>query len=251
MKLETHAWQVAPFVKALIYSLVYSGAFVAIYLTGAILATKLPAYTATRLAECIDPGSNNNVTADRFIETIVMLFRSQFVAFVGNLLAAIVVAIAIARLWVLAFPMTITSDYGATVLVKEINLLHTPTIFFSAIASQYLFIGGLVTGHYENKLLFARIPERIRAIGEDERFGSKKRNFLIWLSKYIEHHMGKINGNITMGFLFGFTVLIGYIFGFWLDVRHIAFASANIGFAIADNPEIFTTKVIIENAIAL
>jgi site-specific recombinase len=249
LKVESYSWEMSPLTMALVNSLIYGAAFVAIHQTGSILATKLPAYTATRLAECIDPGSSEKVPLKKLIIMIVALFRSQFIAFVGNLTAAIIVAIGIALLWPQIFGLELTQTYTPQKMVDEIHIWKTPTLLFAALAGFFLFISGLVAGHYENKVVFARIPARIRSKGKKK--GDFANRSYSRFASYIEKNLGGLSGNILPGFLFGFTPLIGYLFGFWLDIRHIAFSAANMGFAVIDDPGVFTTNVVIHSTLAL
>ena len=48
---------------------------------------------------------------------------------------------------------------------------------------------------------------------------------------YIHDNSGSIIGNICFGMLLGLTGLVGYFTGLPLDIRHVAFSSANIGYA--------------------
>ena len=49
---------------------------------------------------------------------------------------------------------------------------------------------------------------------------------------YLQAHMGGIMGNFLFGCMLGSTGVIGTILGLPLDIRHIAFSSANLGYAL-------------------
>ena len=52
------------------------------------------------------------------------------------------------------------------------------------------------------------------------------------LGNYIQDKLGGIMGNFLFGCMLGSTGVIGTILGLPLDIRHIAFSSANIGYAL-------------------
>ena len=47
---------------------------------------------------------------------------------------------------------------------------------------------------------------------------------------YIHENYGSIMGNLCFGMLLGLTGVIGYLTGLPLDIRHVAFSSANVGY---------------------
>jgi site-specific recombinase len=49
--------------------------------------------------------------------------------------------------------------------------------------------------------------------------------------RYIQEHLGGIMGNFLFGCMLGSTGVLGTILGLPLDIRHIAFSSANLGYA--------------------
>jgi site-specific recombinase len=56
----------------------------------------------------------------------------------------------------------------------------------------------------------------------------------------MDENYGALAGNFIFGVLLGATSYIGYISDLPLDIRHVAFSSANFGYAIsADMPYIF------------
>jgi site-specific recombinase len=87
---------VSDFGQAVIYSLNYAIGFIIIYLLGFTLATKQPAMTAAAIVQTIEIGYAKSITEkDRhiaFAKLFAQLFRSQFIAFVGNVIIAFPVA---------------------------------------------------------------------------------------------------------------------------------------------------------------
>ena len=52
------------------------------------------------------------------------------------------------------------------------------------------------------------------------------------IGAYIQDHLGGIMGNFLFGCMLGSTGVVGIILGLPLDIRHIAFSSANFGYAL-------------------
>ena len=76
---------------AVLYSLNYAFGFIVIYLCGFALATKQPAMTASFIIKAIEEGRKNQSTTEQhsaFATLFARLFRSQFIAFVGNVIMA-------------------------------------------------------------------------------------------------------------------------------------------------------------------
>jgi len=49
---------------------------------------------------------------------------------------------------------------------------------------------------------------------------------------YVEDHLGGLMGNFLFGCMLGSAGTIGMILGLPIDIRHIAFAAANLGYAL-------------------
>jgi site-specific recombinase len=100
----------------------------------------------------------------------------------------------------------------------------------AAVAGFYLFLSGLITGYFDNQAAYSNIGPRIarlrwlRKLLGGERAGR--------FGNYIQDRLGGIMGNFLFGCMLGSTGVIGTILGLPLDIRHIAFSSANIGYAL-------------------
>ena len=53
----------------------------------------------------------------------------------------------------------------------------------------------------------------------------------IRIGDYLEHHYGALWGNFLFGVLLGMTGFFGTVLGLPIDIRHVAFSAANLGFA--------------------
>lgn len=222
------------FEEAFLYSINYAIGFVAIYLLHFTLATKQPAMTAASLAKELEKDTK---TADNYQDFAILfsrLFRSQFIAFMGNVLAVFPIAILIFYILtnLLHIPREgILPENKAQLFYDEVVNFHPVIIWYGAIAGVFLFLSGMISGLTENNNRYRNIPERIyhqplfkKLCGEKTR-----RKFIKWYSKKI----GGIAGNVSLGFFLGCSYLIEKFFGFPFDIRHITFAAGSFGMAIS------------------
>ncbi|WII94575.1 site-specific recombinase [Moraxella haemolytica] len=217
----------APVGRAFINSMIYGLGFVAIHIAGGTVATKQPAMTAAAIASTISDGSGNKKTQQltKLSELIVDILRTQFVAILGNISIAMPVALLIAYAWPSITGTPMIDGYKAAHLLHELDPIRSLSLPHAAIAGVFLFLSGLIAGYYDNLSAYNKIGERIR------------RHRLLshilpsaWqekLGNFIEANLGAIMGNFIFGCFLGSTATIGYMLGLPLDIRHIAFASAN------------------------
>ena len=72
------------------------------------------------------------------------------------------------------------------------------------------------------------------------------------LAAYIHKHYGSLMGNFIFGMLLGMTGYFGHLFGLPLDIRHVAFSSANLGYAaISGYTDIFTFMLGLASVLAI
>ena len=216
----------APLLQAFTYSMNYSLGFVLIHVLHFTVATKQPAMTAAALASTIQ-NSKGSRTAQlaELAALIVNIMRTQFIAILGNISVAIPVAALISWLWVYGFDEKLMSHTKAVHMLHDINPFTSLAIPHAAIAGVCLFLSGLLAGYYDNLALYRQIGPRLNAHKGLKRLLGEQR--LEKFSAYIERNLGAIMGNFLFGIMLGSMGTIGYILGLPLDIRHIAFASAN------------------------
>ncbi len=120
-------------------------------------------------------------------------------------------------------------DYKATKLLFDIRPIQGGALYYAAIAGVFLSLSGLISGYFDNKVIFSRIPQRIKA---HPKLTWMPHSALNRISNYVEKNLGVLSGNISLGFFLGFAGTLGFITGLPIDIRHIAFSSANLGFAV-------------------
>jgi site-specific recombinase len=230
LKIFAGALHAPLFVEAVLFSLIYGLGFVLIYLLGMTVATKQPAMTAQTLASLLsDIKPSRAADIERVVDVIAAVCRSQLAAIGGNVMVALPVAIGIGwGLSELAEMPVVPLEKGAH-LLEDLDPLGW-ALPHAAIAGFYLFLSGLITGYFDNQAAYSDFGTRVarlrwlrRLVGEgrSERFGN-----------YLQARLGGIMGNFLFGCMLGSTGVIGTILGLPLDIRHIAFSSANIGYAI-------------------
>jgi site-specific recombinase len=217
-------------VEAILFSLIYGLGFVTIYLLGMTVATKQPAMTAQTLAGLLgDLRATRQAELERLVDVVAAVCRSQLAAIAGNVMIALPVAILIGfglSQW-LGQPV-IPLEKGAH-LLADLDPLSW-AIPHAAIAGFFLFLSGLITGYFDNKAAYGNVGARISRLRWLIRLSGRERALRIGC--YIEDHLGGIMGNFLFGCMLGSTGDIGKMLGLPLDIRHIAFSSANLGYAL-------------------
>lgn len=225
--------EVSDFGHAFLYSLNYSLGFIVIYLLGFTLATKQPAMTAAAIVKSIEAGMQKSINEkDRhlaFAELFSQLFRSQFIAFVGNVIIAFPVALGIVWLSVNLLDYNFVAS-KADKLLTDLSPVHSAAIFHAAIAGVFLFLSGIISGSVSNRNKYKRIYHRIaehpvlkKSLGK-----VRTKNFAKW---YDEKWPG-VASNFWFGVFMGSTSILGVFLGLNLDIRHITFASGNLALGL-------------------
>lgn len=222
--------QASLFMSAVMYSLIYGLGFTLIYLLGFTVATKQPAMTAQTLV-----GQLTNVNSERpddlspVVDLIAAVFRSQLAAIAGNILVAFPMAI------LLGFGLCHWLGESPVTTEKATHLLHDLDIFgwaipHAALAGVFLYLAGLISGYFDNRAVYNQVGPRIGRLPWLQSWIGRDRS--VRLGRYIGQHLGGIMGNFLFGCMLGSAGIIGVILGLPVDIRHIAFSSANLGYVM-------------------
>jgi len=231
LKIYAAKWGLPPLPAALVYSLNYALGFMLVHVLHLTIATKQPAMTASAIAAAIHQSGGRLREVDRLAALVIDVLRSQFAAICGNVLVAFPVALAIgAALNVLAGAPSIPPE-KAEHLLHDINPFTSLAIVHAAIAGVWLFLTGLISGYFDNKAAYDRIPDRVARIRWMNRLLGVERTRRV--ADYLDHNLGGLVGNFCFGFMLGCTALAGVLTGLDIDIRHIAFASANLAYGAA------------------
>lgn len=215
--------------QGLLNGAIYAGGFAVIHMCRGAVATKQPAMTAAAIAATISQTRGRLRDLDRLAELIVATVRSQHAAIAGNVLVAFPLAVAVAFAMFSQFGGHPISPEKAVGLLQELHPLKG-TLIFAGIAGLWLFTAGLVSGYVDNQAAYSRLGERVAAhpwlapvIGGQR---------AAWLGAYLDRNAGGLAGNLFFGMMLGLTPALGKMTGLPLDIRHIAFSAANLGYAL-------------------
>lgn len=234
------------FGHAFLYSMNYSIGFIAIYLCGFTLATKQPAMTASALVRALEQGmkkqGNTSEKHHAFAVFFARVFRSQFIAFVGNVVMAFPVSLL--GIWLIdyAFEYNIAASKW-TKLLTDISPVHSPAIFHAAIAGVFLFLSGIISGSIANRDKHHQVYYRIQEHPVLKMtFGREKTKKI---ADMYEKKWAGIISNFWFGVFMGSTASIGLFFGLNLDIRHITFASGNMALGLYGADFMVTLSLVI------
>ena len=223
------------FFRALNYSFNYAIGFVLIYLTGSTLATKQPAMTASTIAKTLESLSDNDNNKEKqkhyteFSALFTRLFRSQFIAFVGNVFGAFPVSM------LLAIGMSYLSGYNIATkkslhLLEDLNIWHTPVFLHACIAGIFLFLSGIIAGNVASVNNFNNFYYRLSEHPFLKGFFGKIR--MQRVANWMQQKWPSVVSNIWFGVFMGSAWAIGHFFGLPIDIRHITFASGNLAYGL-------------------
>ena len=221
------------FGHAFLYSMNYAIGFIAIYLLGFTLATKQPAMTASALIKALEDGVlKQGRDAEKYKAFAILfarVFRSQFIAFVGNVIMAFPVSLL--GIWLIDYFLhyNIAATKWESLLV-DLSPIHSLAIFHAAIAGIFLFLSGIITGSVANRDKHNQVYFRIAEHPFLKRNLGKTRT--LKLAKVYEKRWAGIISNFWFGVFMGSTASIGLFLGLNLDIRHISFASGNLALGL-------------------
>lgn len=217
------------FSHAFLYAFNYAMGFIMIFLMNYTLATKQPAMTAATMAKVLSEGENTQKNYTDFAHLVSKLFRTQFIAFMGNVLLAFPIALAIIYGIDVLFAQNFAAE-KSTKLLTDLDPFESKAIFHACIAGFFLFISGIISGNVGNSSVFYHIPKRIEKNPFLNYFFGKSASK--GLSDYYAKNWAGIISNFWFGIFLGITGPVGLFFGLDLDIRHITFASGNFALGL-------------------
>ncbi|WP_144281072.1 recombinase [Chryseobacterium echinoideorum] len=217
------------FYHAFLFSFNYVMGFIMIFLMGFALATKQPSMTATTMARVLSDVKNTKRNYWDFAHLVSKLFRSQFIAFMGNVLMSFPVAMIIIYALDVLLGVNLAAE-NSDKFLKNLNFLTSSAIAQGALTGVYLFISGIISGSVGNKTVFFRIPQRIEKNPLiTNTFGHQ---FAKRLSLFYARNWAGIMSYVWLGVLMGITASIGSFLGLHIDTKHISFEAGNLALGI-------------------
>ncbi|MEX1200171.1 MAG: site-specific recombinase [Methylophaga sp.] len=214
--------------NTLLVSLNYGIGFIIVHMLHFTIASKQPAMTAANFAAEVERGENGRAAHKKLASLLIDVNRSQWGAVWGNVVTAIIIAslIALSSVW---FTNQLlldaeTVDYQ----LKAITPIGGMAIFYASIAGVWLFCSGIIAGYFDNRADYLELRSRIRY--HPLLLGWLKDRWREKFGNYMHEHYGSLAGNFFFGVLLGVTPYIGYLLNLPLDIRHVAFSAANLGY---------------------
>ncbi len=217
-----HYVKFAPFWQGFAYSINYATGFLLIHSTGSTLATKQPAMTASAIASSIDR-KDKHVDMARLAILISRVIRSQTASFIGNLIIVFPLALLFALIFDKLFGFSLAHGEVAQSMIDAQNPLKSLCLLYACFTGFFLFLSGIISGYFDNLVLYEKIPQRIKLHPFLKRILSP--NKLDKVANYIQNNLGAFMGNLTLGFFLGMASFVGYIFGIPFDIRHITIST--------------------------
>ncbi|MBC9230445.1 site-specific recombinase [bacterium SPL81] len=226
LKILTARLVLAPFGHAFLYSMNYALGFMLIHVLHFTVATKQPAMTAAALASTVQQqkGSKTAQIAE-LAALIINIIRTQFIAILGNISIAIPTAALITFLWQYNLGEPLLNHAKSAAVLHSLNPFTSLAVPHAAIAGVCLFLSGLLAGYFDNLAIYRKVGPRLKQHRRLKSLMGQQR--LDKFATYIETNLGALAGNFLFGIMLGSMGTIGFILGLPLDIRHIAFASAN------------------------
>lgn len=222
-----------PIALALLFSINYALSFVIVSYWGGVIATKQPAMTAATIAKHID--RDGGLSIDTLPDIVLMIrkiSRSQFISMMGNFLMALSASSLLAYLLGRGYTANPVYPEKSIHLVEQVFPFSGGALFYAAIAGVFLSASGFISGYFDNKIKASNLSYRIRNNKFLTRHWSAKKIDLLVLNT--EKSLGVHSGNISLGIFLGTAFLFSYFLPFDIDIRHIAFSSANIGYGLVN-----------------
>ena len=205
----------------------YAASFVLIMLLHWTVATKQPAMTAPAMAAKLRnmdaPGA-----AERFVDEVVHLLRSQFAAILGNVGMVMPVVVGIAVLVESTGHHTVMDRAHALATLEHHQVLG-PTALFAAATGGLLFLSSLIAGWVENWFVFHRLDSVIEHHPRITRRLGRERAAR-WAA-YWRTRISSYAANISLGLMLGLVPPILGFFGIPFEVRHITLVAGQVAAA--------------------
>ncbi|CAN5419580.1 site-specific recombinase [soil metagenome] len=249
LKVFVHHAEFPAFWEALLYSLIYAVGFVLIHFLHFTLATKQPALTANTIAASIDDQVTVDKSMLKTVKLISEISRAQFISLIGNIIVVLPFTFLLGWIYFSVMGSNLTTPEESHEMMQSLHPWETGSLFYAAIAGVFLMMGGLIAGYYDNKVIYDRIPERIRQHPFLIKIFSENR--LHKIGSYLKNNLGVILGNVYLGFFLGFAGMFGKLLGLPFDVRHVTLSTGVFGLSLQGSNFPIDSNLLIEVSLSL
>jgi site-specific recombinase len=221
------ALPLAPLLLGLSLAFNYTLSFCLMQVLGFSLASKQPAMTAAALARALEAGDGQG----REIELVAAITRTQVIATLGNVFAAIPTALLLSGLWIWIFGV---GPFGPETALHSLHASHPFrgwTLVFAAATGVLLWLSSLASGWAANWSAYRCLPE---ALAQNHRIqallGAGRAQEL---GRFIHRHISGFIGYFVLGGLLVFVPMVFAFAGIHLEVRHVTLQAAALALAAA------------------
>lgn len=229
--------------EGILFGLNYGLGFVFMHFTHLTLATKQPAMTASYIAESIEQKGISRASRKELSVILAQIMRSQFISLIGNLVVVLPLCFLSAWLLVKFGSHHVFNEMETFMQLKANHPLLSGSVFFAVFTGVFLTLAGLITGYYDNKIIFSAIPKRVLQHPILKKVIPPK-----WLKKIVDLiaiNSGAVIGNLSLGLFLGLAGNLGKFIGIPFDIRHITISAGNFGIAVAQGYSHTQTFVIL------
>jgi site-specific recombinase len=194
-----------------------------------MLATKQPAATAATFAGIVR--DNRGVErSSKIADFVSHITSTQLAAAIGNVGAVTVGAVLFERLWDWVFRHSYLPEESATYVYKTLHPFESHTALYAIITGVILWMAALAGGWCENFATYYRITD---AVTQHPLASSLDPTWMQRIAAKLERNLGGWSTSIVLGYLLGFTPVLGHFFGLPLDVRHVTLSTGTLALAAA------------------
>lgn len=226
-----HRLQLPLLPEGILFGLNYGVGFVFMHFMHWTLATKQPAMTASYIAENIEQKGLSKASRKELSTILAQIMRSQFISLIGNLVVVLPLCFLSALLFVKLNWYHVFNEAEAQAYLKSNHPLFSGSLIFAVFTGVFLTLAGLLSGYYDNKIIFSNIPKRVLNHPLLKRIMPVA--VLEKLVKIITTNSGAIIGNLALGMFLGLAGTLGKFIGVPFDIRHITISAGNFGLAVA------------------
>jgi site-specific recombinase len=217
------------FVEGFLSGTNYAVSFVILQMLGLVLATKQPAATAATFAGIIRD-SKGIERSSKVTDFVARITSTQLAAAIGNVVAVSIGAVLFEKLWTLIYSESYLPTESAKHVYETLHPFASGTAIYAIITGIILWMAALAGGWFENFAVYYRLPEAIAQHPLGLRIGASRTKRL---SRLLDRNLGGWSTSIVLGYLLGFTPVLGSFFGLPLDVRHVTLSTGTLALAAA------------------
>jgi site-specific recombinase len=207
----------------------YALSFILLQVFGLVLATKQPATTAAAFARIIRDNRGQE-RSSKLTDFVARITSTQLAAAIGNVVAVSAGAVVFNWLWKTIFTDAYLARESASHVYETLHPFASGTAFYAVITGIVLWLAALAGSWIENAAVYYGFADAIAqhpfGLRLSER-GTRK------LAQLVRHNMGSWSTSIVLGYLLGFTPVVGAFFGVPLDVRHVTLSTGTLALAAA------------------